>query len=96
MKKSPLPLHQSKNLFHSFRHVDEEAYHVVCLPVVANGEGIDNGVFFNNLRNKLNEHPLLKKSGIEIGKVLCYLTKLEGRETLENKGVAILIGRDTP
>lgn len=60
----------------------------VCLPVVANGEGIDNEVFFNNLRNKLNEQPLLKKSGIEIGKVLWYLTKLDGRETLENKGVA--------
>ena len=74
--------------FHSFKHVDEEVYSVVCLPVVANGDGIDNGVFFGNLRNKLNEQALLKRSGIEIGKVLWYLTRLEGRETLENKGVA--------
>ena len=74
--------------FREFHHVEEESYPVVCLPVVANGEGIDNGVFFNNLRNKLNEQPVLKKTGIEIGKVLWYLTRLEGRETLENKGVA--------
>ncbi len=74
--------------FFSFQHVDEEAYSVVCLPVVANGEGIDNSVFFSNLRNKLNQHPLMQKAGAEIGKVLWYLTRLEGRETLENKGVA--------
>lgn len=74
--------------FKSFMHIDEEAYSVVCLPVVANGDGIDNSVFFGNLRNKLNEQPLLLKSGVEVGKVLWYLTRLEGRETLENKGVA--------
>ena len=53
--------------FRSFAHVDEEVYPVVCLPNTANGEGIDNAVFFDNLRNKLNEQPLLQQAGIEFG-----------------------------
>ena len=74
--------------FRSFSHIDEECYPVVCLPVIANGDGGDNASFFGNLRNKLNDLPLLRSSGIQIGKVLYYLTKCEGKETLENKGVA--------
>lgn len=37
------------NTFRSFGKVFEEAYPVVCLPITANDEGIDNGVYFNNL-----------------------------------------------
>ena len=74
--------------FRSFAHVDEEVYPVVCLPNTANGEGVDNAVFFGNLKNKLNEHPTLKQAGIEIGKVMPYSVKLDGRETLENKAIA--------
>ncbi len=74
--------------FRSFAHVEEENYSVVCLPITANGAGEDNASFFGNLRNRLNELPLLQKSGTQIGKVLYYLTKCDGRETLENKGVA--------
>lgn len=74
--------------FRSFRHVDEEGYSVVCLPNTANGEGIENSIFFSNLNNKLNEQPLLRKAGIKIGKVLWYQTRIEGNETLENKGIA--------
>lgn len=54
----------------------------------ANGEGIDNEVFFGNLRNKLNELPQLKAAGIELRKVLYYPTKLDFGETYENKGIA--------
>lgn len=77
-----------ENLFGSFNHIVEEAYPVVCLPVKANGEGIDHDVFFGNLRNQLNELPQLKRAGIELKKVLYYPTKLDYGETYENKGIA--------
>lgn len=76
--------------FKRFAHVFEEAYPVVCLPVTANGEGIDNDVFFSNLCNKINALPLILQAGLKIGRVLYYGTKLEGNETLENKGIAII------
>lgn len=74
--------------FRSFRHIEEETYPVLCLPVTANGEGIDHDIFFRNLRNKINSLPQLISSGVQIEKVLYYRTKLEGRETFENKGIA--------
>lgn len=74
--------------FRSFRHIEEETYPVLCLPVTANGEGIDNEVFFRNLRDKINTIPQLINAGVQIEKVLYYRTKLEGRETFENKGIA--------
>ena len=74
--------------FRSFRHIEEETYPVLCLPVTANGEGIDNEVFFRNLRDKINTLPQLISAGVQIEKVLYYRTKLEGRETFENKGIA--------
>lgn len=76
------------NTFRSFKHVVEESYPVLCLPVSANAEGIDHAIFFRNLRDKINELPGLKAANINIEKVLYYLTKLEGNETLENKGIA--------
>ncbi len=75
-------------VFSSFQHVEEESYPVLCLPVTANGEGIDHNIFFRNLRDKINAMPRLKDSGIQLEKVLYYLTKLEGKETLESKGMA--------
>ena len=74
--------------FRSFRHIEEETYPVLCLPVTANGEGIDHDIFFRNLRDKINSLPQLISSGVQIEKVLYYRTKLEGRETFENKGIA--------
>lgn len=74
--------------FRSFKHIEEETYPVLCLPVTANGEGIDNDVFFRNLRDKINALSQLKSAGVQIEKVLYYRTKLEGRETFENKGIA--------
>lgn len=74
--------------FRSFRHIEEETYPVFCLPVTANGEGIDNDIFFRNLRDKINSLPQLISAGVQIEKVLYYRTKLEGRETFENKGIA--------
>lgn len=76
------------NTYRSFWHVMEQSYPVLCLPVSANSEGIDNSVFFRNLRDKINELPQLKAANISIEKVLYYLTKIEGNETLENKGIA--------
>ena len=76
------------NTFRGFSHVEEETYPVLCLPVTANGEGIDHDVFFRNLRDKLNALPQLLNAGVNIEKVLYYKTKLEGKETLENKGIA--------
>lgn len=74
--------------FRSFRHIEEETYPVLCLPVTDNGEGIDNEVFFRNLRDKINTLPQLISAGVQVEKVLYYRTKLEGRETFENKGIA--------
>lgn len=74
--------------FRSFRHIEEETYPVLCLPVTANGEGIDNDIFFRNLRDKINSLPQLISAGVQIEKVLYYRTKLYGRETFENKGIA--------
>ena len=74
--------------FRSFRHIEEETYPVLCLPVTANGEGIDHDIFFRNLRDKINSLPQLISAGVQIEKVLYYRTKLEGRETFENKGIA--------
>lgn len=76
------------NSFNSFSHVFEETYPVVCLPVSANGEGIDNEVFFNNLCNKINSLPNVLNSGLRFGKVLYYGTKVDEKETLENRGIA--------
>lgn len=76
------------NTFRSFKHVVEDSYPVLCLPVSANGVGIDHSVFFRNLRDKINELPQLKAANISIEKVLYYFTKIEGNETLENKGIA--------
>ena len=42
------------NTFRSFGKVFEEAYPVVCLPITANDEGIDNGVYFRFLSVRLN------------------------------------------
>ena len=53
------------NTFQSFGKVFEEAYPVVCLPITAN-----DGVYFNNLCNKLNELPFIEGSGNKFGKVL--------------------------
>ena len=74
--------------FRSFRHIEEETYPVLCLPVTANGEGIDNEVFFRNLKDKINTLRQLISAGFQIEKVLYYRTKLDGRETFENKGIA--------
>lgn len=75
--------------FKSFSHVDEEAYPVLCMPITANGEGgIDHNVFFRNLCDKINEQPQFKTAGVHLEKILYYLTQTEGRETLENKGIA--------
>lgn len=74
--------------FKSFKHIKEETYPVLCLPVTANGEGIDNEIFFRNLRDKINSLPQLISAGIQFERVLYYRTKLEGSETFENKGIA--------
>jgi len=76
------------NTFRSFSHIKEQTYPVLCLPVTANGEGIDHEVFFRNMRDKLNALPQLQGIGVRLERVLYYQTKLEGRETLENKGIA--------
>ena len=63
------------NTFKQFYKVVEEAYPVVCLPITANEEGIDNGVYFrfssvrlNRLRNKLLAN-YLRSSGNEFATV---------------------------
>lgn len=74
--------------FVGFHKIEEESYSVVCLPVKANGEGVDHNVFFRNLCDKIKADPKLQASNIHLEKVLYYQTKLDGRETLENKGIA--------
>ena len=74
--------------FKTFRHIYEESYPVLCLPVIANGEGMDNEVFFRNLCNKLNNHLHMMGSGVRLEKILYYPNKLNENETYENKGIA--------
>ena len=76
------------NAFKSFQHVYEESYPVLCLPVTANGEGMDNDVFFRNLCNKLNERLQRVNAEVQLKRILYYLTKLNENETFENKGIA--------
>lgn len=76
------------NTFCDFRHIEEASYPVLCLPVKACSEGGDLDVYFRNLRDKINNQDSLRSAGISIERVLYYLTKLEGKETLENKGIA--------
>lgn len=74
--------------FSNFHKEEEESYSVICLPVTANGEGVDNNVFFRNLCDKIKDNPQLNASNIHLEKVLYYQTNLEGKETYENKGIA--------
>lgn len=53
----------SDNTFKQFGKVIEETYPVVCLPINANKEGIDCGVYFNNLCNKINQLSFVKDKG---------------------------------
>ena len=76
------------NAFKSFQHVYEESYPVLCLPVTANGVGMDNDVFFRNLCNKLNERLQRVNAEVQLKRILYYLTKLNENETFENKGIA--------
>ncbi|MBS6563525.1 hypothetical protein [Bacteroides intestinalis] len=74
--------------FSSFVPINLEAYSVICLPVTANSVGAENIVFFNNLLNKLKNLPATSRCCLELKKILYYLTKLDGKETLESKGIA--------
>lgn len=74
--------------FYDFRKIDEESYSVLCLPVTANADGVDHNVYFRNLCSKIKSEPSLLAENIHLEKVLFYQTKLEGKETLENKGIA--------
>ena len=76
------------NTFKSFHHVIDESYPVICLPVKANGIGIDNDIYFHSLCEKVNAHPRLLSSNIRLEKVLYYQTNIEGNQTFENKGIA--------
>ncbi|MDD5990627.1 MAG: hypothetical protein PUC34_05195 [Paludibacteraceae bacterium] len=71
-----------------FHCVAESSYSALCLPVTANGEGIDHNVFFRNLAEKIKSNPKLYADRVHLEKILFYKTKLEGHETLENKGIA--------
>ena len=75
------------NTFSSFKHFDEEIYSVLCLPVKANMEGVDNNLFFNNLCKKIQEKKTYRQ-GANLRKVLYYPTQIQGKETLENKAIA--------
>lgn len=77
------------NTYHTFRHFEEEVYSLLCLPVKANMDGVDNRVFFNKLCSKINELPNIKERA-NLRKVLFYSTTLQGKETLENKAIAVI------
>ena len=77
------------NTFQSFKHFAEEVYSVLCLPVKANMDAVDNGVFFNNLCRKINDAPGIKER-VDLRKVLYYSVNIQGKETLENKAIAVI------
>lgn len=63
---------------------------VISLPKVASQDDWNKAVFFNNLRNKLNEDGRLKKIGISFTDIIPYSTKVDEFERLENKGIAVI------
>ena len=75
-------------LFLDFCKVEEQSYSVLCMPVCANSEGVSNDVYFQHLCKKIKDKNSLNASKIHLEKVLYYHTKIEGHETLENKGIA--------
>lgn len=75
--------------FNSFRHFSEEVYSVLSLPVKANMDGIDSRLFFSSLCKKINENPSIQQR-TNLRKVLYYLTTIQGKETLENKAIAVI------
>lgn len=75
------------NTFKSFHHKNEKVYPVVCLPVVANGDGVPPETYFTSLCNKINKNCF---GGEKIQKVLYYHTNLDGMETFEKKGTACI------
>lgn len=79
----------SENNFSTFRHCAEEVYSVLCLPVKANMDGVDNGLFFGKLCSKIKAIPDVGTKA-NIRKVLYYLTTIQGKETLENKAIAVI------
>lgn len=72
--------------FHSFRHIEEEIYNVLCLPVTANTVGENDDVFFNGLCSKIISNPICG-SRTNLKKVLSYSTQLDGKETFERKAI---------
>ncbi len=64
------------NTYKGFKHVYEESYPVLCLPVTANGAGEDNNVYFSNLCGKLNEIPQMKSAGVQIRSFSCPIQDL--------------------
>lgn len=77
-----------KGNFAGFHCEEGVAYSVLCLPVKANGEGIDHNVYFRSLTEKIKENPSLNADRVHLEKILYYQTKLDGKETLENKAIA--------
>jgi hypothetical protein len=47
-----------------------------------------HGPFFRNLCDKANEQLSKRNLGVKLAKILCYSTKLEGKETFEKKATA--------
>ena len=56
--------------FHSFGHIEEDAYSVLALPVTANASGVEGRVFFRNLCDKINMHPDAIRTKMQIRKIL--------------------------
>lgn len=78
---------REKVRFGSFRHVEEEVYSVLSLPVKANADGQDDRLFFNNLCKKVREKSLGERAKLK--KVLHYST-YDTKDSLEDKAIAMI------
>lgn len=79
------------NQYTGFKHIAEEVYSVLSLPVRANmdGNGSDDEIFFRNLCNKINANSeLVRKANLR--KILHYSTRIQADETFENKAIATI------
>ncbi|MDL2222663.1 hypothetical protein LJB98_01015 [Bacteroidales bacterium OttesenSCG-928-M11] len=72
----------------TFQKTQLEHNLVISLPMYAYADGFKPELFFNNLTEKINQLPALKKYNLHVSKILPYSDRLDKGETYENKGIA--------
>jgi len=75
---------------HTFKPVNLKNPLVISIPDIANAQTTmgKDGLFFNNLINKLNEQGILEKQKLKLSKILPYSSKALKDDKYEDRGIA--------